>query len=154
MRENIITFGFLVVCICLFSISGCTEKATYLEFKDVPGSNWNYSDTLTYTLQLEEDLSNPELELVVRNSSVYAFQNFWVHIDHYQDSVKVDEFRHEIFLADNAGRWLGKKSGALYTTYTPLTLSEGLSGKNELRITQVMRKNPLEGIQSVGVKVK
>jgi len=117
MKFKNITFKLLAVGCLVIGLASCGEKPTYLEFQDVPSSNWNYSDTLSYTITLEEAVDNPEVELVVRNSADYPFQNFWVQVDQYQDSIKIAEFKHEVMLANPAGRWIGKKSGTLYTSY-------------------------------------
>ena len=146
---NLLSFNLAAMIFGILLISSCTEQPTFMEFRDIAEEEWNQSDTLTFELSGKE-LSGKKPAILVRHSGQYNFQNIWLKV-----AVGEKEFqRHEIMLATASGRWLGDKSGALYTLNFPLDQVKLQSDSTTITVTQNMRANPLIGVQAVGIKVE
>lgn len=129
----------------------CGNRPQYFQFHDIPNEKWTALDTIHFDLPETIEPETPA-KFLIRHSNDYQFQNIWLKIStNHTDSIQNFE-RQEIMLAANDGRWLGDKSGGLYTLEFPVENYEFQPGSS-VSIIQNMRADPLVGIQSVGLKI-
>ena len=94
------------------------------------------------------------LEIV--NNNRYPYRNIWLLVQQNITDTTFVSDTVEITLADSQGKWLGKGSEGLYQLSVPYKTSITLDSTRAylVRIRQVMRDNPIKGIEKVGVLVK
>ncbi|MFN8284825.1 MAG: gliding motility lipoprotein GldH [Chitinophagales bacterium] len=142
----------LVLIISIFFFSMCEQKHFYNEYKSVNAKDWQPTDTLSFPVIIDEQNKTFQYSISIRHEKEYEFSNIWLKV--IVKGNKVDtSFRYEIPLFKSDGKPYGKSSGSLCTQTVPLNTNLPLSakGKYEIKIVQLMRKEPLAGITDVGV---
>lgn len=137
------------ILVALLFLQSCGKQPKYLKFQDITNENWSIKDTLSFEIPPQE-ISEELPKVIVRHNSDYNFQNIWLLIK--KDTLPYK--RYEAALASPSGRWLGKKSGKLYTTELPIKDLISVKDSTKLSIVHAMRAESLSGIQSIGVKIK
>ncbi len=141
----------LYLIITLIAIS-CEQKHFYNEFKSVDVKKWKSTDTLKYTVNTPEDDANYTYAVSVRHQKDYEFSNLWLKVIIKGNSTDTS-FRFEVPLFKVDGKPYGKCSGSLCTQTMPIKAIDGIHKKGEYKISiiQLMRKDPLDGIEDIGL---
>lgn len=142
----------ILYLLIIFTAYSCGKKHVYHEFQDVNVNNWASQDTLVYSVKIDASDKNFQYAISVRHQKDYEFSNLWLKMFIKGNGIDTS-FRYEIPLFKADGKPFGKSSGSLCTQTVPLTTSLPLYSKGdyEIRIVQLMRKDPLPGIKDVGV---
>ncbi|BBD45175.1 Hypothetical protein PEIBARAKI_5168 [Petrimonas sp. IBARAKI] len=154
MRSKLFV-GFLVVFACL---SSCDEGEVYYRFHPIKNSSWSKQATANFlidSLSVDPD-KRYDIVLEIVNNNRYPYQNIWLLVQqNITDTTFVGD-TVEITLADPQGKWLGKGTAGLYQLSVPYKTSVALDSARAylIRIRQVMKDNPIKGIEKVGVLVK
>jgi gliding motility-associated lipoprotein GldH len=94
------------------------------------------------------------MQITIRHTDAYPYQNLWLFVDIEQDSLVLTRDTIECYMANERGEWLG---GGLTVHELPLLYSDHYlftnSGEYLISITQGMRNDTLIGIKEVGVKI-
>lgn len=142
--------GFLILCLV---ISGCSNDSQFEKFENIDGDAWMNTDTLEFDYVIDSAMNLERAELHLRHTSTYQFRNLWLQVEHSIDDVK-NSARQEIDLAAASGTWYGDKTGT-YLNYAQELDGKFLNpGQHKIRIVQIMRQDPLLGIQSVGLTIE
>lgn len=147
--------GFFVVCAFL---SSCDEGAVYYRFHPIKNNNWNKQVAVNFlidSLSVDPD-KRYDVVLEIVNNNQYPFQNIWLLVQQNITDTTFVSDTVEITLADSQGKWLGKGSAGLYQLSVPYKTSITLDSTRAylVRIRQVMKDNPIKGIEKVGLLVK
>lgn len=153
--RNKLLFGSLSLLLTLF---GCKPSDPYSHYESIKKGEWSRDSWLAYALDsLPVD---PQLQydviLGIVNSNQYPYRNLWLRISqNFNDTVFVND-TIEIKLADENGKWIGSGSAGLYQFTVPYKNGIRLDSTRSysIHIRQVMKDNPLKGIDKVGVMVK
>ena len=154
MRNKLI-IGFFVVFTFL---SSCNEGEVYYRFQPVKNNNWDKQTTFDFLLDSLSVDPNKQYDIMLEivNSNQYPYRNLWLRISqNFNDTVFVND-TIEIKLADENGKWIGSGSAGLYQFTVPYKNGIRLDSTRSysIHIRQVMKDNPLKGIDKVGVMVK
>lgn len=153
MRSKLF-IGFLVVFAFL---SSCDEGVVYYRFHSIKNSNWNQAtaDFLIDSLTVDPD-KRYDIVLEIVNNNQYLYQNIWLLVQQNITDTTFVSDTVEITLADSHGKWLGKGSAGLYQLSVPYKASVALDSTRAylVRIRQVMKDNPIKGIEKVGVLIQ
>ncbi len=151
MKQN----SFLKVIIFTFLIGfiSCNQKDVFFEYKKVETDGWKIDNPVKISYNLDT-LKKYNFYIHVRNNNEYEYQNLWLFVTqkHKNEVVKTDTI--ELFLADKFGKWLGSGVGALRENSILYQKDEQGLDSCEIIITQGMRKDNLQGIQEVGLRIK
>ena len=145
--------------LCLLSsilfFSSCEKKYFYSEYQSVNVKNWKSTDTLKYLVDIEDVNSLYDISISVRHQKEYEFSNLWLNVIDTYSSVK-ETFRLEVPLFKNTGKPYGESSGSLCTQTIKFqkNIRFPKKGKYEIKIVQLMRKEPLIGIADVGIIIE
>ena len=155
-RNRKIFFASTILILMLLVISACDNNRVYESWNDIELVGWHEDSICDFSFNLE-DISLPyNMNLGVRNTNTYPYQNLWLILNisgpenfNYQDTVKVN-------LADNSGKWYGKRSASFYSYILPLYrgLSFSKGGDYTVSIKHGMRKEELPGVVSLGFRVE
>ena len=150
-RHSRVLFGGLWACLFVLLLASC-NRPMYVGLHDLPVTGWHQDSTLTYAVPVTDSVNAYDILLQLRTGSNYPYQNLWLFISEYRDSVFVTCDTIECMLADDRGRWLGK--GNIHHDLT-LLYAPGCrfphAGTYTYTITQGMREEVLHGVESVTV---
>jgi gliding motility-associated lipoprotein GldH len=139
------------------SLLSCSEGEVYYRFYQLEKGNWYHDSTLLFTMDSLDINMGERYDLSIELSSNHHFpyRNLWLQIDHNLTDSLIRRDTLQCILADDHGRWLGSSVGGLYQLSVPFLGSLPLDAAPHYRlsITQVMKDDPLPGIEKVGLKV-
>ena len=148
------------ICFFIFFIflSSCDGGAVYYRYHPIKNGNWNRQaavDFLMDSLPVDRD-TRYDIVLEIVNNNQYPYQNLWLLVQQNMADTSFVSDTVEITLADPQGKWLGKGSAGLYQLSVPYKTSLALDSTRAylVRIRQVMKDNPIKGIEKVGLLVK
>lgn len=150
--------NFIVVILLIISLSvGCTTKTVYHSYQSIKENGWDRKDTLTFNLPEGITSGKYKMEIGVRNSPEYLYKNIWISIsNNWEDSLQYKTDTLELKLTDEHGRWpyQGNISN-LYQSVHPYVNVPSLPQQKvrTIKIVHIMRKNPIQGIQDIGIKL-
>jgi len=100
----------LMGLIGVIAFSSCTGNI-YSHEEQLAEDTWGYNDSLTYTFSIPDTAQLYTMELDVKHTDAFPFENCYVKIkSRYPDkTTKVDVLSLEF--ADPSGSWMGEKSG-------------------------------------------
>jgi gliding motility-associated lipoprotein GldH len=154
MRKSIyiqlIMLGFV-----LMSLPGCHSRNFFEQNQAIVKEEWFASDIKEYKIDVNDTNSYFNFYLNVRNNNNYPFANLYVFLEtRFPDSTKARDTL-ELQLADVTGKWLGK--GTSRYKYNSFILRKAMRfvkpGEYKFRLEQGMRRDTLEGISEVGIKL-
>ena len=136
------------------SLLSCNRNLVFSEFQSLPMMGWEADSVLVYDPQIVDSTSKYELQIIIRHTDKYPYQNLWLFVDVKKDSTILRRDTLESFLADDRGQWIGygMRLYELPILYLDkLNLPQG--GDYEVVIQQGMREDTLPGIVDVGLKI-
>ncbi len=151
--KKILLFFLLV----LLFFSACNRPETIFQKEKIFVNNmWQTDSICEFDCSISDTTHPYNIFLTLSNTRLYSFQNLYmfVTINFPQGIVRVDTI--DCFLADNKGKWYGKPKNNFYKQkllYRRKILFP-FAGTYQFRIEQAMRRNPLEGIQAVGIVIE
>lgn len=145
----------LLVLLSIF-LSGCGSDYMYEKTYPINSSNWAYADSLDFSFDIEDTLSIYNLWLEVEHSVDYDYQNLYTRIHTgFPSGQKLAE-PLSLELADKVGRWYGDCNSR--TCILKIPIQEGAFfnqlGTYDIMLEQFMRKDPIEGIRTIGFLVE
>jgi gliding motility-associated lipoprotein GldH len=93
---------------------------------------------------------------LVRHNEKYEFNNIWISLTYQLKGQQPVTNQYELPLANNSG-WLGTAMDDLYEHRIRITPDEGIAlkdGEYIFTIGQIMRKDPLENVLNVGLRIE
>lgn len=136
----------------LLLMTACTQKHFYNKFEAVDIKKWQIEDTVNFITEIKEVSAAYNVSIAARYSKEYEFNNLWLQvIETYNGITKTNKIEVPLFKKD--GSPYGETSGSLSTQIIPIhkDMKFPKEGKFSIRIVQLMRKNPLDGISDIGV---
>ncbi len=145
------------VLACLFAIISCNDKNyIYDESQEILATKWAYQDTLNYTFQISDTTKIYNIYLELDHSTDYAYQNLYLKMHTQFPSGKRISQQVSFELADKYGQWYGDCGSNACTLLVPSQKGAYFNaiGKHTITIEQFMRKNPIEGIKGLSVRIE
>jgi gliding motility-associated lipoprotein GldH len=150
---------FLVLSLCLAGsalISGCGPDYLYRKNFELPPSGWTYADTLDFPITIEDTTRLYNLDLELRHTREYPFENLYVQIHTNFPGGKRLSRRLSLELADDAGLWQG--DCGRHSCKITIPLQQGaffnVPGEYLFTLEQFMRRDSLPGLESIEFKVE
>ena len=143
----------LLVSIFLFS---CGPHYLLDEKKEIPNQKWSYADSLTFTMEVSDTLQRYNFYLDMEHLTTYPFQNMYIRLHSIFPNGKRTTEQISLELMDKNGRWKGDCNSEDCDFRMPINEGTffGQKGKYQFVIEQYMRKNPLEGVQSLALRIE
>lgn len=147
------------VCAILFllmTLIGCTSDDSEIQMKPINGS-WKMNAEQKFQFNINDAQNLKNIIFVVRNNNDYPYSNirFIVNFTSLKTKKKQTDTLNYILARPN-GEWMGTGFGStkeiLFQYKTGYKFPE--NGKYEIGIIQAMRKNPLVGIEDIGLKIQ
>lgn len=132
----------------------CNQQRLYESFQDLPTQSWVVTDTLSfYVDSLEADA--PLVQSIgIRYNDRYEYHNLYVRylLKDALANTLMDSLVNIALFDSKTGRPLGKGFGNRLTIYDTLPANRLPIG-GSIHLIQYMRKDSLDGIESVGIKI-
>ena len=146
----------------LLLASGCQTLDLYEKTVALPGKAWASSYQPSFTFTIRDTTAVYDLQLVLRHSDRYHFNNIWVQVS--VKTPKADSaysFRAERILGTDEQGWLGTGMDDIYEHRISLNDKLGEAGislrqKGDYTITlrQIMREDPLQQVWNAGIRLE
>ncbi len=143
----------LLLAIISTLLISCQQGLIYTHFEHIDPQGWHADSVLSFHPEIEDSVGEYQVQILIRHTDRYAYQNLWLFVDIMSDSLQLRRDTIEAELADPRGRWYG---GGTSTISLPLLYIEQISlekGAYTIHVQQGMREEHLRAITEVGVKV-
>lgn len=138
----------------------CRPIDLYERTVNIPGHAWRSDFNPSFPFDLNDTSSRYQVSLILRHTDAYPFNNIWVDIQ-LETPDSLFTFRTEQRLGNNEKGWLGTGLNDVYEHRIDLNpelekagVSLRKSGRYSLRLTQVMREDPLPHVLQAGIRVE
>ncbi|WP_209330465.1 gliding motility lipoprotein GldH [Lunatimonas salinarum] len=146
---------FLVLLTVLSVLVGCDSDRLYESYHDFPTPSWHLEDSVTFEISgVAEDRVLPVIS--VRFTDRYDFHNLYLKmvLKDSSDSTIKDTLVNINLFDSKSGKPLGTGFGNRFTKYDTLTTSGSeIINAKKVQFIQYMRKESIEGIESLGLKL-
>ena len=81
MRKNIL------ILIASLLLVGCQGDIIYTAFKTLPNTGWEADSGLCYQPVITDSIIDCQLQITIRHTDAYQYQNLWLFVDIERDSL-------------------------------------------------------------------
>ena len=147
--------GITLWAVAILFVS-CFDLPYYSESATINSEGWSSADTVKFGFNISDETNRFDGQIDLRHTGDYRFSNLYLFIDvtYPNDKHRVDTL--ECVLADKRGRWYGSGLGDMVSHR--IDYLEGvvfpLEGDYEIAITHGMRREPLEEITDIGLRIE
>ncbi len=142
--------------LAVIMLSACEPDYVINETYEMPNDQWVYEDSVRFDFTIEDTLKLYDLTLDVKYTTNYRFQNLYTKIHtHFPDGQRLSK-PVSLELANAAGEWRGNCNAETCTTPIPIQTGAyfNQSGDYTIVVEQFMRESPVNGVQSLTLKVR
>jgi gliding motility-associated lipoprotein GldH len=149
----------LLIVLVAEVLSSCGDEKVYQKYADLEERNWLVSDTAEFEFTVPDTLSSYNVYCYVRNSTEYPYARIFIDFAMADTTgTKLHSTLLNDFLFDpKSGKPFGKSGlGDLYDHQLDVLKNYRFerSGPFRVRMTQMMRRDTLKGVLSVGLGIE
>lgn len=106
---------WMAIMLLAFMLGSCGKTPMYSNTHEFQNGVWSSGAVPAFEFDVNDSTTAYDLSFLLRINNEYDFQNVWIlmHTDKPDGSYSTDTVNLQ--LSDEQGRWLGKKSGAVYS---------------------------------------
>ncbi len=147
--------GFFILA-GLFLFISCDSNRVYDNSYSIPDQSWNKDSLLLFNVEILDTVSLHNFYLNIRHNTDYPFSNIFFFINTVFPNGAAGRDTIEILLADKRGNWVGKGSGKIRDNQVLLRRNLRFPDQGIYRFTieQAMRKDKLNGIEDLGIRIE
>lgn len=143
-------------CGVVLGAGGCGESFVWEQEYALPETGWRWADTLFFSFDIADTSRVYDMLLELDHTTEYPFQNLYVriHTSWPDGSTRTDLLSLE--MADRQGRWLGDCGGrrCRLRILVQQQIFFPQVGTYRLAIEQYTRRNPIEGVEAVALRLR
>lgn len=143
----------LLLALTSLLLVACRQDIVYSQFETVPAAQWSADSAMVFHPIVEDSINHYQMQINIRHTDRYAYQNLWLFVDVVQDSLLLRRDTIEAQMANERGEWHGSGMSKLTLPMIYLDHIELTEGEYTITIQQGMREETLKGITEVGLKV-
>lgn len=152
--------GLYILLIATLLVS-CDSNRLYEKNISIDNDMWSLEQMPNFEFENTDTISEVNLILNIRHSSIYPFSNLWVFIHALSPSSATQVDTLETTLSQKDGKWLGDGLGDIWDLQVPfkkVRLTE--SGTYSFEIEQAMRHGNLSkieqlpGVMEIGLRIE
>ena len=144
------------LCLTSLFLISCGKNFIYEKSFPIKNGEWAYVDTLDFNFEIQDTSKIYNLYLNIEHSTDYGFQNLYINIyTQFPTSERIKEMV-SFEMANKGGVWFGDCNSEKCKLEVPIQENAffDIPGKYEITVEQNMRKNPLEGIRKIALKIE
>lgn len=136
--------------------SACDNNVWYIEKEVLPEYGWDKEDVVAFEVDIEDTLQPVDFYIMLRNMGNYSYANLYLFLKTTTPDGTYSMDTLNCPMADQKGRWLGKGLGGIKTQELLFMRNVRFvqSGTYRFEFQQGMRKDTLQGIYEVGIKIE
>ncbi|MEI6122781.1 MAG: gliding motility lipoprotein GldH [Bacteroidota bacterium] len=148
--------GILLVFIASSFLFSCNSNVIFDKNKQIENSVWKSSDIVKFTVPIADSVQPYNFYINLRNSTDYQYSNIFLFIKTFYPNGKISIDTVECYLADNNGKWLGKRSGRVVDNRILFRKAVQFThaGTYSFEFEQAMRIDDLAGIEDFGIRIE
>lgn len=149
-------YFILTLVALLLLASACDSSVVFEEHQPIPAEGWHYKNLVVFEALVNDTTNLHNLYIDVRNTTDYGFNNFFVFLDIEFPDGNILRDTIECALADRTGKWTGRGFGKIRSNRFLFRTDVWfpLEGTYVFRIEQAMRREVLEGISDIGLRIE
>jgi gliding motility-associated lipoprotein GldH len=145
---------FLQLIVCSLLLSSCQTVDLYERVIGIPKQEWKSSFKPQFNFTIKDTQSHYNIYVVLRHNEKYEFNNLWISLTYQLKGQPPVAGQYELPLANNE-RWLGTAMDDLYEHWVQVAKGVSLKGgEYTFTIGQIMRKDPLENVLNIGLRIE
>ncbi len=146
-----------ILCIgmlCLTLLMACQDNLYYALYQDMPKHQWDSNDSLCFSIPPTEQDLDVAVTLGVRTTTSFQYKDIVVRAELLDGDSVISTTPMTLMLYNNKDE--SSSQGVFVTeNYSkPQSLHMRANHNYTLRVAHLMRLNPLEEVQSVGIIVE
>ena len=150
-----LSLALIAGCVIL---SSCEKIDLYERVVSMPGQAWHSSFKPQFKFTITDTTAPYQVYILLRHNEKYEFNNIWVRLYAQAPADTARQFSLELPLANNDG-WMGTAMDDLYDHRIAVTLDPAIfnfkrAGEYTFTLEQIMRKDPLENVLNVGLRIE
>lgn len=147
---------WILFLVMIIGFSSCGQKAEFDQYVTIPNDGWSADSMAVFKVDIKAKEKAYDIFINIRNRSAYPNSNLWLFIDVISPTGKTMHQKVDCLLADETGKWLGSGWGDLFHVKVPLMQNVKFAEEGEytFRIVHGMRKEDLEGIHNIGLRME
>jgi gliding motility-associated lipoprotein GldH len=147
--------ALIAVFFLIAIFSSCDNKRFYEKNLAIKNEVWNVNDKPFFEIEVNDTLQAFNFYINIRNSSSYEYSNIFLFLNTYLPNGEQSRDTIECILADPRGNWLGKGNEIIeHQILFKRRVRFPISGKYLFEFEQAMRKDDLEGILDIGLRIE
>lgn len=155
-KINYCTAFLSCIITCGLFLSSCQSIDLYEKVVNIPRQEWKSNFKPQFNFSIKDTQSRYDVYVIIRHNEKYEFNNIWISLAYQLKGQPAVAGQYELPLANNEG-WLGIAMDDLYEHRIRITPADGIlfkSGEYSFTIGQIMRKDPLENVLNVGLRIE
>lgn len=154
-KKNI--FSVFSLFILFFVLVSCGTTSLYENHNEFATGFWQKDNLQSFEVEVD-DSQNHSIFYHLRYTTDYDYCNTYIRYKIFSPEGKmlVDKMKLDTLFDCTTGKPLGEGFGTVYTKEFQLEQNFDFSkkGKYKIELEQMMRKDSLEGIQTVGLRIE
>lgn len=152
MQNKVLVFA--AICFAVLLVA-CDTKRYYENNLPIKNEVWNVNDKPFFEVEVEDTLQLFNFYINLRNNSSYEYSNIYLFLNTYFPNGEQSRDTIECMLADARGYWLGKGTEIIeHQILFKRGVRFPMSGVYRFEFEQAMRKDELEDILDVGLRIE
>ena len=146
--------GFLLSLLVL-ALTACSKPSFFERIHKFDNRTWKLEDVAEYTVDFDDTTSVYQFVLTLRTTTDYQYNNLWVFWTTTTPDGEVTREPFQFQMADEAGNWLGKKSGSIVENQ--LTFKERAipkPGKYIFKLEQAVPADLIDEVVDLGLVIE
>jgi gliding motility-associated lipoprotein GldH len=138
-------------------LAACSEEGKIADqVREIPNSRWNYDQIPEFPFVIDKPGITYNFFLKLRIQKSYPYENLYLLTHIRTPDGKIQTKRVNFTLTDDLGRPLGKSSGNSIDYELPMFSNRKMEGAGQyaVAIEQNLRDSVVNGIESIGIKIK
>ena len=140
-----------------FMLTACGGGTLYNQSMPVDEHGWLPADSLRFDVDVDDTVQLYDFLVEVRNNVGYPYSNLFLFINTTFPDGSVARDTMECPLADEEGRWYGKRTGRYVDSRYRLRASSmrfPMAGHYTFAITNGMRDSAIDGIKDISLRIE
>ena len=151
--KRIHTLLIYIGCLCLAVFAACQDILYYTLYQDLPKKEWDSNDAICFSIPSAEQDLDVTVTLGVRTTTSFRYKDIVARVEVLEgDSVLSVTPLNLTLYTDENGLRKGMLLNENYSKPQPFHMQA--HHNYTLRVTHLMRLNPLDEVMSVGVMVE
>lgn len=147
---------FILILSFLLFIQNCNKQPFYQAEADIPNGSWHMDTAISFKPDIIDTAQRFDLFLSISHKNDYRYRNVWFFIKSKSPVGYSHVDTINIQLAENNGKWYGKKTGDLYVRNMMFKkqIAFPRQGEYTFEIVQGMRDIELKEIYKLGFTIQ